>query len=220
MDPKGEQMGHYRLVTGYDDATDEWILYDSLESRGVSADEPYRGVRLSYEQFARWWAVMNRRYLVVYPPEQVSIVESIIGKDLDDDVMWAKSLEVARQDLAQRPEDAFAWFTLGTNLLHNDLAHEAAEAYDRARVIGLPYRMMWYQFGAFEAYYRVGRYDEVIALADGTLAVTADVEELHYWKGRALEALGDIEGARACYKEALRRKSNDAEAAQALADLE
>ena len=46
---------------------------------------------------------------------------------------------------------------------------EAAAAFDQARQIGLPWRMLWYQFGPFEAYYETGRYDEVIALADATL---------------------------------------------------
>ena len=38
----------------------------------------------------------------------------------------------------------------------------AASAFDEARRIGLPYRMLWYQFGPFEAYLRVGRYQDVI----------------------------------------------------------
>ncbi|MBN1399598.1 MAG: C39 family peptidase, partial [Anaerolineae bacterium] len=47
IDSKGEQMGHYRLITGYDDVAQEWIVWDSLETRGVSADKPYVGVRLA-----------------------------------------------------------------------------------------------------------------------------------------------------------------------------
>ena len=109
---------------------------------------------------------------------------------------------------------------MGTNLLHNGRAQEAAAAYDRARVIGLPYRMMWYQFGAFQAYYEVGRYDEVIALADATIRVTSDVEELHYWRALALEAQGDLDGARAALRTALEKKPNYEAARVALARLE
>ncbi|MBN1400086.1 MAG: tetratricopeptide repeat protein, partial [Anaerolineae bacterium] len=117
------------------------------------------------------------------------------------------------------PENGFAWFTLGTNLLHNGRPEEAAAAYDRARLIGLPYRMMWYQFGAFQAYYQVGRYDEVIALADATIRVTSDVEELHYWRALALEAKGDVAGARDALRMALDKKANYAAARVALARL-
>ncbi len=79
--------------------------------------------------------------------------------------------------------------------------------------------MLWYQFGPFRAYYEVGRYDEIIALADATLAQAKSVEELFYWRGRALQAKGDIEGARAAWQAALGVNPNYAEAAAALAEL-
>ena len=89
--------------------------------------------------------------------------------------------------------------------------------YDQARVLGLPWRMLWYQFGPFRAYDAVGRYDEVLALADATLATTPHIEELHYWRGRALQALGDVEAARQSYQAALEVNANFAPAHEALA---
>ncbi len=59
---------------------------------------------------------------------------------------------------------------------------------------------MWYQFGPFQAYYEVGRYDEVLALANATLATTTHVEELYYWKGMALRALNDDQSARQAFE--------------------
>jgi tetratricopeptide (TPR) repeat protein len=219
IDYKGEQMGHYRLITGYDDEAQEWIVWDSLEKRGVSADQPYAGVRIGYKEMETLWPVYNRLYIIVYDDARAEMVHGVIGEDLDDEIMWQRSLERAEAWLAAEPENAFAWFTLGTNLLHNGRSEEAAAAYDRARIIGLPYRMMWYQFGAFEAYYNVGRYDEVIALADATIRVTGDVEELHYWRGLALEAKGDLDGARAALRTALEKKHNYAAAREALERL-
>ncbi len=67
--------------------------------------------------------------------------------------------------------------------------------YDRALRLGLPWRALWYQFGPFEAYFHTGDYQNVIALADNTLATTDYVEELFYWKGMALAAQGDAEAA-------------------------
>ena len=219
IDPKNQQMGHYRLVTGYDDAVAEWIIYDSLESRGVSADAPYKGVRIAYDEFEEHWQVLNYTYVLVYPPERASLVEAILEDDLDDTAMWTRSLERARLFVAAHPDNAFAWFTLGTNLLNTDKASEAAEAYDKARLIGLPFRMLWYQFGPLQAYYEVGRYQEVVALADATLEWTSDVEELHYWRGRALQALGDSAAARAALQLALEKRPGYPEAAAALAAL-
>ena len=56
--------------------------------------------------------------------------------------------------------------------------------------------MLWYQFGPFEAYFATGRHAEIVALADATLRNVTDVEELHYWRGMALQALGDTDAAR------------------------
>lgn len=219
VDAKGTGMGHYRLITGYDDALGEWILYDSLESRGISKDQPYPGIRLPYDQFDEWWQVMNRSYLVVYPQDQAPIVAAILGEQMDDGIMWQTSLQNARERVTSRPDDAFAWFTLGTNLVGNGLPEEAAAAYDQARRIGLPFRMMWYQFSAFQAYYESGRFEEVVALADATLATTEMIEEVHYWRGRALAALGDVEGARQALETALQQRADFPEATAALEAL-
>ncbi len=219
VDPKDGGMGHYRLITGYDDAKGEWILYDSLQSTGTSAGQDYRGIRLAYQSFDAWWRVFNRLYMVIYAAEMESVVEAIVGDDLDDQTMWDRSLRQAQQEVEARPEDAFAWFTLGTNLLALDRPIEAASAYDQARLIGLPFRTMWYQFGAFQAYYDSGRYEEVVALADATIGVTADVEELHYWRGRALAALGDVAGARQALERALAQQIAFPEALDALKEL-
>ncbi len=216
---KGEEMSHYRLLTGYDDAKQEWILYDSLESRGISADKPYVGIRISYAEMTTLWAVMNRSYVVVWKDDQTEIVEGIIGEDLDDAVMWRKSLAWAQEQVAQHPDDAYALFTLGTNLVAAGQWQAAAEAYDRARVIGLPFRMLWYQHGPLRAYYETGRFQELLALADATLEKTTEVEELHYWKGMGLWATGDTAGARAEFQTALAQRPAYADAAAALAKL-
>lgn len=79
--------------------------------------------------------------------------------------------------------------------------------------------MLWYQFGPYEAYYRVGRYEEVIALADATLKPTSDLEESYYYKGLALEKLGRSDEARAALEMALRYNSNYLAARQALKNL-
>jgi tetratricopeptide (TPR) repeat protein len=113
----------------------------------------------------------------------------------------------------------FAWFDAGTSLVDLGRHDEAAAAYDQARTLGLHWRMLWYQFGPYEAYYTVGRYEEVIALADATLATANNLEESYYWRGRARLAMGDASGARADFEAALRYHENWVPAAEALAQL-
>ena len=56
---------------------------------------------------------------------------------------------------------------------------------------------MWYQDGPYAAYYHMGRYQDVINLAESTL-INVDkpvLEETYYWRGLAREKLGDQAGA-------------------------
>ena len=213
-------MGHYRLLVGYEDAAREWIAYDSYDSRGVDPNQPYAGIRVPYDELDRLWSVFNRTYVLIYTDEFAPAVEGILGPELDDAAMWQRALEHAWAESRERPDDPFAWFNLGSDLVALGQFEPAAAAYDRARQIGLPWRMLWYQFGPFQAYYETARYQEVVALTDATIKTTNSIEEIHYWRGMALKAQGDVPGARQAWQRALELNPNYAEAAAVLADLE
>jgi tetratricopeptide (TPR) repeat protein len=212
-------MGHYRLVTGYDDAAGEWTVYDSYVSEGIDPKGPYPGIRIPYDQMDRLWHVFNRLYVVVYDEARAAAVQDILGADQDDAAMWQRALERAQGDAQQTPGDAYAWFNLGSSLAAQGRFADATTAFDQARVIGLPWRMLWYQFSPFQAYYEAGRTEELIALADATIATVGNIEETYYWKGKGLQARGDAEGARQNYRRAVDLNSNYPEAAAALAEL-
>ncbi len=219
-EPKpNDGMGHYRLLVGFDDAAREWIAYDSYDSHGLTKGQPYAGIRLPYDEVAGDWAVFNRTYLLIYDEARAAAIEQVVGADLDDVTMWSRALAAAEVSVTQQPEDPFAWFNLGGNLTALGRFEEAAGAYDRARQIGLPWRMLWYQFGPFRAYYETGRYDEVIALADATLRTAKHVEELFYWRGLAQQAKGDLPAARASWERGLELNPNYADVQAALAAL-
>ena len=203
-------MGHYELIVGFNDLKQEFIAMDSYLG-------PYQSV--PYGELDRYWRQFNRTYLVIYPESYTETVAQLLGNQLDDATMWAEALAVAQAEAAAAPDDAFAWFNVGTNYVAvNDLA-SAAIAYDKARQIGLPWRMTWYQFGLFEAYLETGRYEDVLALADATLKVTPNIEEMYYYKGLALKALGNLSGARSQLELALKRNANFEPAKAALASL-
>ncbi len=219
LEPKpNDGMGHYRILTGYDEARSEWVASDSYIATGGSRDGPYQPLRLPYAELATLWRVFNRAYLVLYTDTQAPVVAAILGPG-DEKAMWQAALTQAETEIGQNPQDAFAWFNRGSALVALGRYEDAAAAYDQARVIGLPWRMLWYQFGPFQAYYEVGRYQEVVALAEATLRTTESIEELHYWRGRGLQALGQAEAAAAAYRRAVAFNPGYRPAADALAAL-
>ena len=221
-EPKpNDGMGHYRLLTGYDDAADhgagQWIAYDSYDATGLVKGQPYTGIRLPYAGLEALWAVFNRQYVVIYDDARAESVERILGADLDEAAMWQRALEEAKSAVVQKPNDPFAWFNLGTDLRATGDYGAAADAYDRARRIGLPWRMLWYQFGPFKAYYETGRYAEIIVLADATIRTAQHVEELFFWRGLAQQAQGDLAAARESWQRALALNPHYVAARDALA---
>jgi hypothetical protein len=212
-------MGHYRLLTGYSDADRSWIAYDSYVSASLLApDGPYQGIRLDYAETDQLWEVFNRTYLLIYPAAQSQVVQAILGDAFDPQHMWQNALLQAQESVQQHDQESFAWFNLGTDLLAVGRYAEAVQAYDRARQLGLPWRMLWYQYGPFQAYYAIGRFADVVELAESTLATTSSIEELHYWRGWGLAGAGNLPAARQAWQQALALNPNFTPASQALAN--
>jgi tetratricopeptide (TPR) repeat protein len=216
-----DQLGHYRLIVGFDDAAQQFITYDSLHGPDVT---------IGYQEIDELWRVFNRIYLVVYQPERWDALAGILGPDVDDTAMYERALERARAEAANPPGSCVAYadcadwvtfshFSAGTSLTSLGRHEEAAAAYDQARQLGLHYRMLWYQFGAYESYTAAGRYDDVVALADATLVTANNLEESYYWRGKARLALGDVQGARSDFNAALRYHEGWPPAAIALNEL-
>jgi tetratricopeptide (TPR) repeat protein len=221
-DEPGNGMGHYRLLVGYDDATQRWIVYDSYAHTNLVSADPnvYQGIYMSYEQTEAWWKIFNRTYVLVYPPDRDPLVRSILGDAYDANVMWQEAIATAQGEIAANPSDQYAHFNLGSGLVEIGDYAGAAIAFDQARALGLPWRMLWYQFGPFVAYTEMGRYQEVIDLGQATLTSAAGgIEEIHYWRGRAMAGLGDAANAQAEWNQALTLNPDYLPAQQALAGV-
>lgn len=222
MEPDpNDGMGHYRLLTGYDDVAQHWIAFDSYVSHDFVVDaENYQGIILPYVETEQNWKVFNRTYLLIYDDAKTEVVRSIFGDALEPSVMLQNTLVSLRDEITQNHQDPFLWFNLGSTLAELGNYTEAAAAFDQARVLGLPWRMLWYQFGPFEAYYQTGRYEEVLALAYSTIATTESIEEVYYWKGRGLAATGNPQSARKAWQKALDLNPDFRAAADAIAATE
>ena len=209
IDPPGEfrwlgWYGHYLLPVAYDDQLEQIWVYDSWFG---TSEEPLTNANpdgrvISYEDLQKDWAQFNRSYVALYREEQEPLLREIIGPDMDDEAMWQAALDRAGDDINKEPQNAFFWFNLGTNYVALADYEDAAVAFDQARAIGLPWRMLWYQFGPYEAYLNTGRYDDILLLADATLQDRPYFEESYYYRGLALAELGDSDGALASLERA------------------
>jgi hypothetical protein len=190
-------MGHYQLISGYDDAAGSFTVQDSYKGPDYPAP---------YDQLLTDWRAFNNAYLVVYPPERRQQVLEILGLQAYDNYNYRHALQLSERDAAQLTgrDLFFALFNQGANLVALQDYGRAALAYDAAFAnyaqipsASRPWRIFWHQTGPYFAYYFAGRYQDVIDLATQTLDSMSDpiLEESLYWRARALLALGDEEAA-------------------------
>lgn len=185
--------GHYLLLTGYDDGRQSFIAQDSF--RG-----PDRMV--NYQKMDERWEAYNRVYILIYLPSQENQVKQILGEDWDEEYNRQSALAQAEAETVENPSNAFAWFNLGSNLVFYERYEEAAQAYDKARTIGIPQRMLRYQFGPFFAYFHANRNEDLKTIIDYALRITDNSEEALLWKGWLLYREGDRLGAIDAFREA------------------
>jgi tetratricopeptide (TPR) repeat protein len=202
-------MGHYLTLYGYDDGLGVFYGLDTFLGPWDSS-----GRTFEYAALEMLWAQFNRATIVVYPAEQADELALALGPELlEEQAMWTMAAETAQVALAADAQDAFAWFDLGASLYHlgvlsgdDQQIEQAAAAFDRAREIGLPWRTLWYQFEPYLAYIATGRFDEVLALTEAVMTTSGgrNIEETYLYRGHALLASGDRQGAERAYERALR----------------
>ncbi len=213
--PEGyDWIGHYQTVVGYDDTLGVFYVYDSYLGTGENGE----GIAETYSDVDANWQHFNRTFIVLYAQEREDEVRAILGELADLTTAAEHALAVAQAEARANPQNAFAWFNMGTSYTRLGRYEEAAAAFDQARRVGtLPWRITWYQFGPFEAYFNAGRYDDVLALVNANLANGAQfVEETYYWNGRVLAMQGNTAAAADAFRQALAHNPRYADARAAL----
>ncbi len=214
-------MGHYQVVTGYDDAQGRLITQDSF----YRADFP-----VSYEEMQTGWRAFNYVFLVVYPPEREAEVSALLAEYWDQEKATRIALETAEREMQtlSGADLYFAYFNRGTSLVNLQDYTGAAGTYDQAFRLyeGLaanqrPWRMLWYQTGPYFAYYYAGRYQDLIDLTSLTIknANNPFLEETYYWRGLGYIMVGRQADAVADFRSALEYHPNFSPAVAQLQSL-
>ena len=134
-EPSGyDWMGHYLLLTGWDESLQQVNSMDSFKGPNT---------RYSYDDIERYWQHFNYKYIVLYTVNREEELMALLGDDADEWLNHIKALEMARAEAIEDQDDAHAWFNMGSNFVSLGMYDAAAQAYDKAISLGLPWRILF-----------------------------------------------------------------------------
>ncbi len=187
----GEDIGHFRIVRGFNISKKVFITDDSY-------DGPNR--RISFSDFEKLWQPFNYGYILVYPSESKEIVEAILAEAIDPQAAYQKAVE--------RAERGSNYFNLATSFYHLGKYQKSIAAFEKIEK-RLPPRMLWYQIEPILAYQKLGEFDRVFALTDKVLNGGNNAfSELYQIRGEVFSALGEKEKARVEFEKAVKYNVN------------
>lgn len=156
---KKEDIGHYRLVRGYDRTRRVFIQDDSLQNKNLE---------YTFDAMAGIWEPFNFEYLVVAGPEAEAYIKSILGAETNPEIAWVNSRDRLLSQLNSDPVNPYINFNLSVAYYNLKEYETAIKYYEMAETL-LPRRMLWYQMEPIEAYYQTGNYTKVIEITDRIL---------------------------------------------------
>lgn len=188
-----EDIGHYRIVKGYDDNRGQIIQDDSLQNKNLW---------FNYDDFNTLWEKFNFEYLVLVPEDKKEIAEAILGQDLDPENAWKNAVKLSESQLQDNPEDIYARFNLSVALYNAGEYQKSTSEFEKVEN-KLPFRTLWYQIEPIQAYFELGNYDRVFEITDRVLNNhNRAFSELYFIRGQIYLKQGDKEGAKEEFEKA------------------
>lgn len=189
-----EDIGHYRVIRGYDDETSEIIQDDSLQGRDL---------RYSYNEFLKLWQGFNYEYVVVAPQELEKVVQEILAKDFDETTAWQNAYDRAARDTIIEPDNIYHLFNQSVAASHLKKYSETVTLFEKIEN-RLPPRMLWYQIEPIQAYLDLGDYQKVFEISEKILNNgNRAFSELYLIRGEIYLNHGDKDLARREFEKAV-----------------
>lgn len=188
-----EDIGHFRVVKGYNDNTQTVIQDDSLQGH----DLPY-----SYSDFNELWKKFNYEYVVLVPSDKIELAEQILGENKDETTAWKNAVKNSEEELRLNPNDIDARFNLSVALYNTGNYEGSIREFEKVES-ALPFRTLWYQIEPIEAYFQVGNYDKVLQITQKTLDnENKAFSELYDLRGKVYTARNELDLAEAEFEKA------------------
>lgn len=203
-----EDVGHFRLIKGYDQTSNEIIQDDSLQGKNL---------RYSVDDFDTLWKKFNYEYLVLVPKDKKEIAEAILEKNLDEEYAWKEAVKISNAQLEQNPDDFYAGFNLSVAYFHLKDYRKSTKEFEKVES-RLPFRTLWYQIEPIKSYFELGDYERVFQITEKVLNYyNRAFSELYLLRGESHLKLGEKEKARLEFEKAVLYNKNLKEAIDALA---
>jgi tetratricopeptide (TPR) repeat protein len=154
-----EDIGHFILVRGYNDATGKFIVDDSY----YGPDREY-----AYETVEKRWQPFGYEYMVIGTPEDKNTLERILHAEVDEKVAWQNTVKRAQEETQQAPQNQFPVFNQSIAYYELDDYQKAIETFESIQT-KIPRRMLWYQIQPIKAYQKVKNKQKVFELTDKIL---------------------------------------------------
>jgi tetratricopeptide (TPR) repeat protein len=204
-----EDIGHYRIVRGFNDTTQKLLQDDSYQGDNLEYD---------YEIFEAMWQPFNYEYMVIVVENKSQLITTILKENANEKVAWENALQRAEKE-SKTATSVYPVFNKVVALTHVGRYDEAVAAFEAIEA-SLPPRMLWYQIEPIEAYLQTKQYDKVFAMTNHILNNNnRGYAELYILQGNAHQALGDMASARTAYENAVFYNEQLQAAHQALATL-
>ncbi|MBI2597065.1 prolyl oligopeptidase family serine peptidase [Candidatus Daviesbacteria bacterium] len=202
-----EDIGHYRVVKGYDDTNSQIIQDDSLQNKNLWFD---------YDTFNTIWEKFNFEYLVLVSQEKKKIAEAILGEDFNIKKAWQKAAQNAQRQLVVNPDDIYSRFNLSVAFYNTGQYQQSVEEFEKVED-ALPFRTLWYQIEPIQAYYQLENYERVLQTTNKVLSsYNRAFSELYILRGKIYQKQGNIEAARNEFEKAVYYNKSLKDAQQAL----
>ncbi len=126
QEPTVSRIAHWRTVRGYDDDAGVFYVNDSMLGNGVP---------LSYRWFSDNWQAFSYRYMVIYRPEDETVLRAIVGEDWNDTKMRENFYTRTKTEALAR-DDSPSWLAHGEAAYQFGMFAEAVAAFDRGMKLG------------------------------------------------------------------------------------
>lgn len=192
---ENEDIGHYRVIKGYDENKRIIIQDDSLQGKNLV---------YTYEDLDVLWRKFNYEYLLLVPAEKKDIVDRALGPESDARVSWENAVKNSLMHINEDQSDVYARFNLSVAYTNTGDHVKAIEEFEKVEPF-ISRRTLWYQIEPLISYYEFQQYDRVFEISDRILeSGNRAFSELYIIRGKIHQKQGNNQAAADEFRKSIR----------------